>query len=323
MRIPKYLSPTSIKLFMTSPQEYYISHMADVRPPAIPQTQPMSIGSAFDAYAKSFISERLFGKGVKPDFEFEKIFESQVEPHNRDWARVHGKHVFDFYMNCGAMADLMLDLQDALTVPRLEFTVEHNVMHAIDMGGVKLYGKPDVFYVNKKGRHVLLDWKVNGYCAQRATSPKPGYVCCRDGVNKSMHKECNPIMVDGIIVNASSFLETVDEDWAQQLAIYGWILGEPVGSEFFTRIEQIVGCGNGIGMPKLRVATHSSRISGPFQLTLFKNVSRIWKAVQSGHVFENLSRQENDERCVMLDKYGEGFDGSFMDEVIRGGHRNF
>ena len=67
----------------------------------------MSIGSAFDAFLKSHLHKVLFG-GTDPRFELEAIFEEQVESHNRDWAKVHGEYVFNFYRECGALADLHL-----------------------------------------------------------------------------------------------------------------------------------------------------------------------------------------------------------------------
>ena len=61
----------------------------------------MSVGGSFDAYAKSALHERLFGKGAAPQFEFQTIFENQVEPHNRDFALEAGKYIFDCYVLTG------------------------------------------------------------------------------------------------------------------------------------------------------------------------------------------------------------------------------
>ena len=94
MRQPKFLSPSSIGKWNDDREEYYLRYLADNRPPKMAQTLPMSIGSAFDAYTKSYISERLFGKDARPEFNFSAIFEKQVESQNRDWAKKHGKHAF-------------------------------------------------------------------------------------------------------------------------------------------------------------------------------------------------------------------------------------
>ena len=52
MRTPKYISPSALKLFEKNPTEYYLKYLADAHPPRSPQTQPMSVGSAFDAFVK-------------------------------------------------------------------------------------------------------------------------------------------------------------------------------------------------------------------------------------------------------------------------------
>ena len=94
MRRPRYLSPTAISLWSKSREDYYIQYMADNRPPRDPQTMPMSIGSAFDAFAKNFLHQALFGVGNDPRFDLETLFQAQVEPQNRDWAWKNGAEAF-------------------------------------------------------------------------------------------------------------------------------------------------------------------------------------------------------------------------------------
>src|SRR5690348_832596 len=125
MRQPRYLSPSALKTFEKSPVEYYLRYLSDQKPPNFPQTQPMAIGSAFDAYVKNFLHERLIGKD--PKYELDTLLEMQVESHNRDWSRLHGLHVFTEYKNSGALADLMLELKGSIGNPRFEFEVQANV----------------------------------------------------------------------------------------------------------------------------------------------------------------------------------------------------
>lgn len=61
MRKPDYISPTALKLYRDNRDEYYLRYLADTKSPRDGQTQPMSIGSAFDAYVKSDIHTKLFG----------------------------------------------------------------------------------------------------------------------------------------------------------------------------------------------------------------------------------------------------------------------
>jgi hypothetical protein len=184
MRRPEYLSPTSLALFRKDTTEFYLNYLSDNRPPRIPQNQPMSIGSAFDAYVKSYLHTALFGVGNDPRYGFESLFEAQVEPHNRDWARDHGQYVFNQYKSAGALADLMTELRGAQGEPRFEFEAKGAVNGYREpavkrLGEVVLMGKPDCHFINNQGAHVILDWKVNGYCSPSAHSPKPGYIRMR------------------------------------------------------------------------------------------------------------------------------------------------
>src|SRR5581483_6216669 len=145
MREIKYLSPTSISKYAEDPDEFYLNYLADNRPPRMAQTQPMSIGSAFDAYVKSFLHQSLFGVGNDPKFEFQTLFEAQVEACNRDWAMVHGKQAFDVYKKCGALYDLMLELQHSVGTPRFEIDMmgvvdAHREGVTKQLGGVTFLG---------------------------------------------------------------------------------------------------------------------------------------------------------------------------------------
>src|SRR5574337_1180933 len=117
----------------------------------------MSVWSAFDAYAKSDIFEALFGKGQNSKYDFDNIFTAQVEAHNRDWAKDHGLRVFTFYRECGALNNLMLELNQSLGTPKFEFEIRGTleVKSRKVNTNVVLLGKPDVFYINSENAHVL------------------------------------------------------------------------------------------------------------------------------------------------------------------------
>ena len=106
MRKRAYLSPSAVEIFYEDPDRYYTQYLCETQLPRDPQTAPMSIGSAFDAYAKSYLHMVLFGDQGDDRFSLQNLFESQVEPHNRDWAFKHGAYVFDCYKKSGALADL-------------------------------------------------------------------------------------------------------------------------------------------------------------------------------------------------------------------------
>ena len=86
------MSPTSVSKFFSDKDEYYLNYLALDRPPRMPQTAPMSVGSAFDAYAKAHLYKHLYGNFCQGDeFKFEVIFEQQVDVHQRDFALGAGK----------------------------------------------------------------------------------------------------------------------------------------------------------------------------------------------------------------------------------------
>ena len=330
MRTPKYYSPTSIAKFHNDRQEFYLNYLADNRPPRMAQTRPMSIGSSFDAYVKAYLSKKLFGE-IRDGFNLEEIFETQVETHNRTWAWENGEYVFECYRKSGALASLLLELEGAMTEPKFEFTVQEKIDHTgISEDGIMLLGKPDLYFTTKDGVKVILDWKVNGYCGKRSTSPSKGYVRITDGWNYETappsrrsgipHKDTDVFLESGIEINVSISLEEANASWGAQTAIYGWLTGEPIGSQFITAIDQIVAKPRTEGTlvfgevpPLLRIASHRCFISKEFQTSLYERIVKMDETIKSGHIFDDVSREKSDEQCAILDIYHEAFDQSSDD----------
>lgn len=307
MRIPAYISPSSLKCFEGNKQEYYMRYQAGtaeepLKPPKLPQTTPMAVGSAFDAYIKSYLQKCL--KGTIPDgYEFETLFEKQVEPHNRDRARIDGKFVFDNYVKFGAAADLMLELNTAVNEPRFEFEVQGFL--STRLGDVPLLGKPDIFFVSDQGVRMILDWKVNGFYSNSNTSPAKGYIMARDcwfpskdkkasSNNRMPHKDCYPQSYKGIKIGNLP-MEEVDKDWCDQLLIYAWLMGEEPGSnDLILGIDQIVGA-----FPYNRAVSHRTRSMQAYQLRLQERLADAWAQIrecsyateeQQGH-WDDMVRQ--------------------------------
>ncbi len=294
-----YLSPTSLKMFYSDRQAFYCQYMSDLRPARPPQTQPMSVGSAFDAYVKSYLVGKLIGPD--PNFDREFILKAQVESHNLEWAREAGQVVFDAYVKQGAMADILGDLQDCIGKPKFELTVQGIVSGQV--GAVPFLGKPDIYFIAKQGARVITDWKVNGYCGRGNTSPKPGYVRIRtdDSENGRKHPKAMAMAHNGVIVSANYPLDGVEPDWAAQTTIYAWLLGEDIGSQFIAAIDQIA-CGyDDFGIRKFRIAQHRSIVNSKFQFELFEKAHIAWDAIQREHPFMELSKKENDDKCKLMD----------------------
>jgi hypothetical protein len=295
IRKPEYLSPSAIKIFEADIEDYAVKYLLKNRTPRMPQTEPMAVGSAFDAYVKSYLHYNLFGNyGPDDAYNLDNIFEQQVEEHNRDFARVAGKHCFDEYLRLGALADLMTELQKAIGPPRFEFSISGTIR--LDEYEAPLLGKPDCYFTNDQGVRVVYDWKVNGYCANRNTSPMKGYVCCRDGSSRYQHRDAVVTPFKGVNINCVLFLEDANKEWADQLSIYSWLLGEPVGSENVVfGIDQITG-------PKCaRISSHRLRIRPTWQYRLMERIGQIWSIIQSGHIFREMTREESDAKLQILE----------------------
>jgi hypothetical protein len=303
MRIPAYLSPTSVKLFYEDIELFYQRYLSDNKLERDPQTQPMAIGSAFDAYVKSYLHERLYGKGADERYVLRTLFEEQVSEAHWDWAWENGKYVFDLYKDTGCLADLMIELGQAVGPPRFEFSIEGEIE------GVPLLGKPDVFFISKSGARVIYDWKVNGYCGKSLTSPMKGYIKLREpGCSVKIHKDAMVINRNGIDINVNMFLEEGNEGWADQLSIYGWLLGEQIGSEeLVVGIDQITGPAS-----RLRFATHRLRVSPEYQYALVDSITRAWDIIISGHIFREMSEEESLRRCSILDQVVTDPDFEFL-----------
>jgi hypothetical protein len=236
--------------------------------------------------------------------EFIALLESQVESHVRDFAFAAGLHVFEAYCYTGAYAELLAELEVADGEPQFEFKLEGKV------GGVPLLGKPDCRYIHASGAHVMLDWKVNGYCSKYAASPAKFYALVRDGQEGKRsrnagnpHKGYEPIFFQGLTIG-KHFLEDTNSSWADQLSIYGWMMGEDVGTEnMVARIDQIV-C-KPATPPILRVANHRARVSSQWQLGLVKRLQSCWKAVESGWIFTGLTKEDSRARCEVMDMMAE------------------
>jgi hypothetical protein len=293
-RKPLYLSPSAISLFEKSKEDYYCRYIAPVKPALDPQTQPMALGSALDAYAKAAFIKDLTGADT-----FEELFISSVEIHNRDFAKSEGKLIFEVYKKYGVYDQLLRDLQNSPVQPRFEFELKGTI------AGVPLLGKPDIFYYTADAKPVILDFKVNGYQSKSFISPMSGYTNVLPEAKN--HPDCLFASYgEHKKYNMCKPLNRANSDWGRQLAIYAWLCGVNVGDSFLTEIHQFVGnprLTDSKGNQKpLRIAIHSSMVESTFQTETMNLAQDIWRRVQSGHFFSELPFEESEARCQLLDK---------------------
>ena len=323
MRTPKYLSPSSLSLWESDREEFYFKHLAESRAPKIPQQNYMAVGSAFDAFVKSELYASLFGEGADPQFEFDTIFTDQVEEHNRDFCLEAGSYAFEAYKLTGAHDELLRELEESEFDPQFEFRLDKTI------DGVPLMGKPDCRYIHKSGAHVILDWKVNGFCSKYGATPYKYYSMIRDGWDSTTakpsracsraHKGYRPMTHHGVEIG-SHYLEETCKDWADQLSIYAWMMDEKVGDEsVIVCIDQIASKYREGEHPLLRIANHRSRISSAWQNQLLQRLSSCWRIIQSGHIFTDMSEEESKERQEILEMTAKalkvGGDGAIEDWV--------
>ena len=315
MRMPTALSYSGLAQFETNRAEFYLKYLAECRPARQKQEAPASVGSSFDAFVKAQFQHDL---GLKKfDDEFAALFEAQVEPHNRDQALENGRYVFECYKLSGVYEQVLAELENAKETPRFEFEVREVI------GGVPFIGKPDLRWVSAGGAHIVHDFKVNGFFSKSGTSPTKGYMRCRDGytgtpsrTHGNSHKLHIPAAFKDILIDASP-MERNNPDWADQLSLYGFALGEQVGAEnVVLSINQIVGKPTG-GFPKLRIAEFRARVLPAYQHKLVERLQACWDAIVNGKLFE-----DHDAKCAQLERQAARLVGSspqdqFFNEIAR------
>jgi hypothetical protein len=315
MREVKSLSYSGLSLWESRPDEFYLTRLAERRSPRQPQEHPAAVGSAFDARVKSTLYAEL-KLGSDPKYTYEALFEAQVEPQNRDWAGPEGDYVFDSYVQSEFYTDLLDYLKVSNEAPRFEFTVEAVI------AGVPFTAKPDLRWMTPLDVHVIHDWKVNGYCSKNLTSPCKSYMRVKDGFigkpSRGAGREHNEFLAyqhRDLIIN-TTYLEVSSTKWADQLSMYGWSLGEKIGDEnVVLSVHQIVAKPNGL-RPLLRVASYRARVAAAYQQTIAARLKRCWDSIQTGHIFADVSREESDEQCKLLDNVAEGLQSTGSEEDI-------
>jgi len=344
MRQIKYLSPSSVMDWGTDLEkrkEFYLKRLAENRPPKLQQTQPMSAGSAFDAYIKCWLYKHIFGNEGKeidhkiqardytwstirgPEFQYDLVFNTQVEPHNREWAMPVGEYLFEQYKASGALSDLLLELALASDEPHFEFTLTREVQ--INGVLIKLLGKPDIKFSVPEAR-VIFDWKVEGFCSKSNKSPTKGYIMCRDswdsriakesrGGRRQEHKDCYTKLIGGIKVNVAQPFELINERYALQTTMYDWTWDGDIESSPIAGIEQLCGVDKGTGKRLIRVASHRGQVSPEYRRKLANQLTDMWTQCHvPSLIFKDFMEPEQSlALCQTLDHYAEGLSGDDPD----------
>src|SRR6056297_3232998 len=157
-RQPKHLSPSSRAVWERDKDEFFYRYICpkEIRPEKPPQTDPMSVGSAFDALVKAELYEDFYGreKTVEDGYNRTKLILEQCEDHTLPESLAVAADVFDQYVNSGAYKNLHDFIAKSPERPRMEFQLTKVI------GGVPMLGKPDLHFHTLGGCHVITDWKV-------------------------------------------------------------------------------------------------------------------------------------------------------------------
>lgn len=303
MRKPKALSPSALARWEDRRTEFYERYISEVRSEKPAQVNYMAVGSGFDAFVKSEIHAAIFGDAqtVGSKFDRNALFEAQVEPHIRDDVWDRATFLFDQYKRTGAYANLLSEILKSDYAPEMEFKVSTSV------NGVPIMGYPDLRYVTKELVHVICDFKINGAYSNHGVSPVQGYKVALSlkkdaSIKKEVHKKYRPKQFKDIEISENC-LGDFSRDWATQLTMYAWCMGEEPGDEdYVVRMEQAA-CrpDNKNGGINVKWACHMSQISGRFQMEVMRRLVECWDCIQKGHIFTDLTYEENLEHCELLD----------------------
>ena len=313
----KYLSPSSIAAWENL-ENFVKWYMVYPPLPRAEQSNAMALGSSFDAFVKNELSRCIYGGGsvkLGETYHLETLFKKQVNnPDDQSWAWEEGGYLFLKYKDHGAFDDLLIDMEGCT-----ELIFEESILKNITMPDgtvVPIKGIPDCSYRHRNGKLVILDWKCNNFRSSRKISPQKNYIIERpDGRS---HNNVTPRDIDGIFMQDEYCFSDTNDKWAAQLAIYGWLRGQEIGSSFIGQIDQIL-CEPGETKPESRSVTYRSFITPEYQFMLADRITKIWKTIQSGHIFLNLSREESDAKMVALSRYNEmANSGNPIMDIIKG-----
>jgi hypothetical protein len=285
-----YLSFTSYNMFKTKPEEFYrIYCNKSGKPDRSPQNHYMAVGSAFDAYAKAQLYKDLVAKG-DPKMDLEYLFNTQVEEQCRVVARVDGLKVWNAYNKTGGYRQLLTDITGCIGDPRFEQKVETTI------DGVTLLGKPDVMFIHRGGARVIGDFKVQGFYSKTPPSAKNGFI--KRLPSGLAHKNACVMNHKGIAINVTCPLHATNEEWAQQLCMYAWVMGEPVGSDFVLMIDHLL-----CNMPKDTIETvrYAGICTPDWQFKFFEELRKAWINIQQNYIFTNMTYEENLAKQAGLD----------------------
>ena len=259
MRLLEYISPSRLSLFRKDPKLFYRKYQADIKMENDPPTDAMMVGTCFDV----FIKQWLIAEGVVEEA-------GDLTLPNNDWCVGQGRRICESYLR-GGNGNVLKEMcgYGAVTAE-----VVANEYVEYKGTGVPLFGKPDLTV--QGGETIVLDWKVNGGASVKRPSPVAGYTWrSKGGVS---HKAAK---LEGCGIPGIPAVSVADwgAPWIEQVCIYGWLLGVPVGEPFIGAIDQLC-CSKEAGLEE--VVRHRGMIGEAFQLSLWNELCDMWSVCMTG-----------------------------------------
>jgi hypothetical protein len=299
MKLPKYLSPSSLKTAMKQPYTFYLTRLVDDPIAREPQSLPGAMGSAFDVFVKLMLvvkgrvdlkpyqlQTRLIDSCYDPTMRAEyaemdlptMFYKMSVEEQHRKAVKDDASALMVNY--CKSSLFLDLAFHDIEIHRYFSVLGDNNIIVPIFMKGdasVTVMTTKDNYEV------VPLDWKVTGYGSKTGASPTAGYkrIWSIENGLEGPHPDYTP----------DRSMALVDESWADQLCVYGWGMGRPIGLPFRAIIHQLVFRPSG-----WRIAEFDSWVTTETQLRLRDKFTVLWSDLQSGRFHSRVAAFGSD-RC--------------------------
>jgi hypothetical protein len=295
MRELKYFSPSSYLMYRDDVDRFVEQYLIDLPRSNDPPSIQMSIGSAFDAFVKSNLAKKFYEGEAYAPYQLETIFNKQVSEEHREEAWKIGKFLYEQYVDQGGFHALLSDMEGNLGPIYFEREAQASVRMPSGRY-VPFKGFPDCSYINKHNKLVILDWKCNGYCSSKRTSPKKHYVISRP--DNTSHKKITPTVKYDLTVVEDHCFSEVDMKWAIQLTIYSWLLGRPIGDDTVFQIEQLLMEPG----PAVRCITYRGFTTPEFQIELANEIDAAWHSLKDGYIYRHLTRQESDAKMATANR---------------------
>lgn len=267
-----YLSPTSFMLWRKNPIGFWMRYLAppELKLPRMPQTPQMAVGNVFDIHMKYHLAQTVGRRDLDPSM-LEKSIDKKYLGKRGSMDKIdqlvlwEGLRAYHAYKDSPALR-LLLEGVTNVEVPAEAVRVT---------GGVPIWGKPDAELF--RGRRIVQDWKVSGAFANSTPSAESGW--SYRFVERMQGGE--PKWIDeGPHHRSVEPLELLKEEWAIQLAMYAWLLGDAPGSDIHGQIDKILL----VDSKTVEVYVYRTSVGRDFQLRILSELQCLWDKVLKNEV---------------------------------------